>query len=102
MFDIILVHVLAMIGVLVVLLFLCKFIFLLRLWIKRKSPSDDWSLIRTSMISDSPEGVWYGIPTVQCYAGYKAVQDRHRKYYVISIKFLKWEYYISYQISNEV
>lgn len=98
----IIVHALAMIGVLVVLLFLCKFIFLLRLWIKRKSPNDDWSLIRTSMISDSPEGVWYFIPTIQCYMGYKAIQDYHRKYYVVSIKFLKWEYYISYQISNEV
>ena len=91
-----------MIGVLVVLLFLCKLVFLIKLWIKRKNPNDDWSLIRTSMISDSPEGVWYIIPTIQCYTGFKAIRDHHRKYYVISIKFLKWEYYISYQISNEV
>jgi len=98
----IIVHALAMIGVVVLLLFLCKFIFLLRLWIKRKSPDDDWSLIRTSMISDSPEGVWYFIPTIQCYTGYKAINSGHRQYYVVSIKFLKWEYYISYQVSNEV
>lgn len=98
----IIVHALAMIGVIVSLLFLCKFIFLLRLWIKRKTPSDDWSLIRTSMISDSPEGVWYFVPTIQCYTGYKSVNSGHRKHYVISVKFFKWEYYTSYQVSKEV
>lgn len=98
----IIVHALAMVGVIVSLLFLFKFIFLIRLWVKRKNPSDDWSLIRTCMISDSPEGVWYFVPTIQFYTGYKAINSGHRKYHVVSIKFLKWEYYISYQISNEV
>lgn len=97
MFNIIIVF--GIIGVITTLLFLFRFVVLLILTIKRKSPFDWWSLVRTQMISDNEQGVWYFIPTI------RADTIRYKKEDIvieISARFLKWEFYTSYNLSNEV
>lgn len=50
----IIVYLLAMIGVVTLLLFLCKLIFLIVLYIKRKgNPDKYWSIVKTSMVSSN-------------------------------------------------
>lgn len=93
------VHLLAMVGVLVVLLFLCKFVFVLVLYIKRNGdPTKDWSIVRHSMFSENCDSYWFLIPTIAISFSGKAKCE----YIEITIRFLKWEYYTSYQLSNEV
>ena len=85
----------AIIGVLVTLLFLCKFVCLIILAIKRKGRDDKyWSIERHQMCSDNYEGLWYFIPTIEAHIA--------NSYLEISIKFLRWEYYTNYQLSTEV
>lgn len=95
----IIVHALAMIGVLVVLLFLCKFIFLIILWVKRNgNPDKYWSIVKHSMFSDNYEDSWFLIPTIM----FTRTSYKDDWTIEISIKWLKWEYYTNYQLSNEV
>ena len=95
----IIVHALAMIGVVTLLLFLCRFLTLLVLTIKRKNPNDWWSIVRTQMVSDNEEGMWYFIPTIRVS---KTKFKTGGNVIEISARFLKWEFYTSYNLSNEV
>lgn len=95
----IVVHLLAMIGVLIVLLFLCKLIILLVLWIKRNgNPNKYWSIVKHSMVSENCDSYWFIIPTIAISFSGKAKCE----YIEITLRFLKWEYYTNYQLSNEV
>ena len=94
----------AIIGVLVTLLFLFKFVLLVITAIKRNSDIDNWSIVRHQMCSDNCEGLWYIIPTIEIHRG-KFNSDHtglSNRYIEISVKFLKWEYYTNYTFSNEV
>lgn len=85
----------AIIGVLTTLLFLCKFVFLIILAIKRNGKDNKyWSIERHQMCSNNYENSWFLIPTI----------DIHRcnEYLEVSVKFLKWEYYTNYKLSTEV
>lgn len=95
----IIVHLLAMIGVVILLLFLCKLIFLIVLWIKRKgNPDKYWSIVKTSMVSQNCDNYWFIIPTIAIHFSGKAKCE----YVEITLRILKWEYYSSYELSNEV
>ena len=84
-----------MIGVLTVLLFLCKLVFLIILAIKRNSnPNKEWAIENHSMVSPNFEEAWFLIPTISI--------DKCSSTIEISFKFLKWEYYTNYTLSNEV
>ena len=85
----------AVIGVLITLLFLFKFVLCLILWIRReRKKSDNWSIVRHTMISDNYEDSWFLIPTVML--------SKSKTYIEISVKFLKWEYYTNYQLDTDV
>ena len=85
----------AIIGVLTTLLFLCKFVFLIILAIRRKGSDDKyWSIERHQMCSNNYEDSWFFIPTIDIHTC--------NEYLEISVKFLKWEYYTSYKLSTEV
>lgn len=87
------------IGVLVVLLFLCKLIILLVLWIKRNgNPNKYWSIVKSSMVSENCDSYWFIIPTIAISFSGKAKCE----YIEITLRFLKWEYYTNYQLSNEI
>ena len=99
MFDIILIHGLAMIGVIVSLLFLCKAIILIILYIKRNgNPSKNWSIVRHCMFSENCDNYWFIIPTIAISFSGKAKCE----YIEITVRFLKWEFYTNYTLSNEV
>ena len=91
----IIVHALAIIGVLTVLLFLCKIVLLTWLTIKRNTRNDYWSLVKCQSCSAvADNNTWYLIPTIELnFTG---------KYLEVHIEFLKWEYYFNYHFSNEV
>lgn len=91
----IIVHLLAMIGVVSLLLFLCKVIFLIWLAIKRTNKNDYWSLAKSESCSNlGYKNTWYLIPTIEInFTG---------KYVEVHFEFLNWEYYFAYHISNEV
>lgn len=83
------------IGVLTTLLFLCKLIFLTVLAVKRNgNPDKVWAIEKHSMISSNFEDAWFLIPTISV--------DKCSDTIEISFKFLKWEYYTNYKLSNEV
>ena len=85
----------AVIGVLITLLFLFKFVLCLILWIRReRKKSDNWSIVRHTMFSDNYEDSWFLIPTVML--------SKSKTYIEISVKFLKWEYYTNYQLDTDV
>lgn len=83
------------IGVLTVLLFLCKIVLLTWLTIKRNTHNDYWSLVKCQSCSTiDGRSTWYLIPTIELnFTG---------KYLEVHIEFLKWEYYFNYHFSNEV
>lgn len=90
-----LINVFAIIGVLVVLLFLCKFVFLLILAIRRSGRDNKyWSIERHQMCSDNYENSWFLIPTIDIHTC--------NEYLEVSVKFLRWEYYTNYKLSTEV
>lgn len=95
MFDIIKV-LFFLIGVLVTLLFLCKVVITIILYVKRHgNPDKYWSIVRHSMFSDNCDSYWFFIPTI-------AISYTQHKYVEVTCRFLKWEYYTSYELSNEV
>lgn len=95
----IIVHALAMIGVLIVLLFLCKVLFTIVLYIKRNgNPEKYWSIVRHSMFSENCDNYWFIIPTIAISFSGKAKCE----YIEVSVRFLKWEFYTNYCLSNEV
>ena len=91
----IIVHALAIIGVVTLLLFLCKIVFLTWLSIKRNKANDYWSLVKCQSCSTiASDHTWYFIPTIEV--------NITGKYLEVHIEFLKWEYYFNYHLSNEV
>ena len=96
MFDIVKVLFL-LIGVLVTLLFLCKVVITIILYVKRHgNPDKNWSIVRHSMFSVNYDGYWFFIPTIAIHV------ETKRKYIEVSLKFSAWEYYTNYEFSNEV
>ena len=92
----IIVHGLAMLGVVVLLLFLCKFVFLVILSVKRKgNPNNYWSIVRTQMFDKNYEGKFYLIPTIEIHTS----RCKSDKVLEIEMYFLKWEFYTSYNLS---
>lgn len=98
MFDIVKVLFL-LIGVLVTLLFLCKVVITIILYVKRHdNPDKYWSIVRHSMFSENCDSYWFLIPTIAI-----SVETKRKcKYIEVTLRFLKWEYYTNYQLSNEV
>ena len=87
------------VGALVMLLFLCKVVTLIIIRIKKNTPNDFWCIVKKSMVDcTNGEGYCYLIPTVMWYIGHKSSS----KYLCISVRFLTWEYYTSYELSNEI
>lgn len=98
MFDIVKV-LFILIGVLATLLFLCKVVITIILYVKRHgNPDKYWSIVRHSMFSDNYDGYWFIIPTIAIHIETK----RKCKYIEVSFRFIAWEYYTSYELSNEV
>lgn len=88
------VNVFAIIGVLVVLLFLYKFVFLIILAVRRRGSNEFWSIERHQMCSENYEHSWFLIPTIDIHTC--------NEYLEVSVKFLRWEYYTNYKLSTEV
>lgn len=85
----------AIIGVLVTLLFLCKVIFLSVLAFKHRNDKEKFfAIVREQEVSTNFENSWFLIPTI----------DIHKcgEYVEVSLKFLLWEYYTNYKVSNEL
>lgn len=82
----------ATIGVLVTLLFLCKFVFLFVLYLKH---GEKFCCVkRCSEFSENVEHSWFLIPTIAV--------SKTNKYIEINARWLLWELYTNYCLSNEV